>query len=59
MFDDLNAIRELMASGRVTPVVDRAFDLSETAEAMRYQDQGHARGKIGITVPVNRRMIRP
>jgi len=52
--DDLNAIRELMASGKVTPVVDRAFDLSETAEAMRYQDQGHARGKIVITVPVNR-----
>ena len=52
--DDLNAIRELMASGKVTPVVDRAFDLSETAGAMRYQDQGHARGKVVITVPVDR-----
>jgi NADPH:quinone reductase-like Zn-dependent oxidoreductase len=51
--DDLNAIRELMASGKVIPVVDRVFDLSETAEAMRYQDQGHARGKVVITVPVN------
>ena len=51
--DDLNAIRELMASGKVIPVVDRVFDLSETAEAMRYQDQGHARGKVIITVPVN------
>ena len=52
--DDLNVIRELMASERVTPVVDRVFDLSETAEAMRYQDQGHARGKVVITVPVDR-----
>ena len=52
--DDMDAIRELLASGKVTPVVDRAFDLSETAEALRYQDQGHARGKIVITVPVNR-----
>jgi NADPH:quinone reductase-like Zn-dependent oxidoreductase len=51
--DDLDAIRELMASGKVIPVVDRVFDLSETAEAMRYQDQGHARGKVIITVPVN------
>ena len=51
--DDLNVIRELMASGKVIPVVDRVFDLSETAEAMRYQDQGHARGKVIITVPVN------
>jgi len=49
--DDLNAIRELMASGKVVPVVDRVFDLSETAEAMRYLDQGHARGKVIITVP--------
>jgi NADPH:quinone reductase-like Zn-dependent oxidoreductase len=51
--DDLNAIRELMASGKVIPVVDRVFDLNETAEAMRYQDQGHARGKVIIRVPVN------
>ena len=49
--DDLNAIRELMASGKVIPVVDRVFDLSETAEAMRYQDQGHARGKIVLAIP--------
>jgi NADPH:quinone reductase-like Zn-dependent oxidoreductase len=50
---DLNVIRELMASGKVIPVVDRVFDLSETAEAMRYQDRGHARGKVIIRVPVN------
>lgn len=49
--NDLNAIRGLMASGKVIPVVDRVFDLSETAEAMRYQDQGHARGKVVIAIP--------
>jgi NADPH:quinone reductase-like Zn-dependent oxidoreductase len=49
--NDLNALRELMASGKVIPVVDRVFDLSETAEAMRYQDLGHARGKIVIAIP--------
>ena len=52
--EDLNVIREMMASGKVMPVIDRAFDLSETAEAMRYQDLGHARGKLVITVPVDR-----
>jgi NADPH:quinone reductase-like Zn-dependent oxidoreductase len=52
--EDLNVIREMMASEKVMPVIDRAFDLSETAEAMRYQDLGHARGKIVITVPVDR-----
>ena len=50
--NDLNAIRELMISGKVIPVVDRVFDLSETAEAMRYQDQGHAHGKVVIAIPL-------
>jgi len=50
---DLNTIRELMASGKVIPIVDSVFDLSETAQAMQYQDQGHARGKVIIAVPVN------
>jgi len=48
--NDLNVIRDLMASRRVIPVIDRVFDLSETAEAMRYQDRGHARGKVIIAV---------
>ena len=51
--NDLNFMRELLASGKVTPVIDRVFPLSETAEAMRYQDQGHARGKVVVTVPTN------
>jgi len=48
--DDLTALRDLMQSGKVTPVIDRTYKLSETAEAMRYLEQGHARGKVVITV---------
>ena len=48
--DDLTALRDLMQSGKVTPVIDRTYNLSETAEAMRYLEQGHARGKVVITV---------
>jgi NADPH:quinone reductase-like Zn-dependent oxidoreductase len=51
--NDLNVMCELLASGKVTPVIDRVFPLSETAAAMRYQDQGHARGKVVVTVPTN------
>jgi NADPH:quinone reductase-like Zn-dependent oxidoreductase len=37
-------------AGKVTPVIDRTYRLSETAEAMRYFEEGHARGKVIITV---------
>jgi NADPH:quinone reductase-like Zn-dependent oxidoreductase len=47
---DLQVLADLMASGKVTPVIDRKYPLSETAEAMRYLEQGHARGKVVITV---------
>jgi len=40
-----------MAAGKVTLIIDRVFPLSEAAEAMRYQDQGHARGKTVIALP--------
>jgi NADPH:quinone reductase-like Zn-dependent oxidoreductase len=46
---DLEVLRELMESGKITPVIDRQYKLSETAEAMRYLDQGRARGKVVIT----------
>ena len=46
--EDLGALRDLMAAGKLTPVIDRIYKLSETAEAMRYLEQGHARGKIVI-----------
>jgi NADPH:quinone reductase-like Zn-dependent oxidoreductase len=47
---DLIALKELVEAGRVTPVVDRRYPLSETAEAFRYLDEGHARGKVVIVV---------
>jgi NADPH:quinone reductase-like Zn-dependent oxidoreductase len=48
--EDLKLLGDLMQSGKVTPVIDRTYKLSETAEAMRYFEQGHARGKVVITV---------
>jgi NADPH:quinone reductase-like Zn-dependent oxidoreductase len=47
---DLLFIKELLESGKVVPVVDRCYPLSETAAALRYLGEGHARGKVVITV---------
>ena len=47
---DLEVVRELVESGRVSPVIDRTYPLSETPEAIRHLETGHARGKIVITV---------
>ena len=47
---DLELIRGLIEDGRVTPVVDRTYELSEVAEAFRYLGQGHARGKVVVTL---------
>ena len=47
---DINAMRELVEAGKVTPVVDRTYPLSDTADAFRYLGEGHARGKIVVTV---------
>jgi NADPH:quinone reductase-like Zn-dependent oxidoreductase len=46
---DLTTVRDLLASGQVTPVIDRCYRLSETREAFRYMEEGHARGKVIIT----------
>jgi NADPH:quinone reductase-like Zn-dependent oxidoreductase len=46
---DLTTVRELMATGQVTPVIDRHYRLTETPEAFRYMEKGHARGKVIIT----------
>ena len=48
--NDLVILKELIESGKVAPVVDRRYPLSETAEAMRYLGEGHARGKVVIKV---------
>jgi NADPH:quinone reductase-like Zn-dependent oxidoreductase len=47
---DLNILADLMQSGKITPVIDRTYKLNEIAEAFRYLEQGHARGKVVITV---------
>jgi NADPH:quinone reductase-like Zn-dependent oxidoreductase len=47
---DLAALGDLMQSGKVTPVIDRRYPLSESAAAMRYLEEGHARGKVVITM---------
>ena len=47
---DLLVLKELVEAGKVTPVVDRTYPLSEAAAAMRYLEAGQARGKVVITV---------
>jgi NADPH:quinone reductase-like Zn-dependent oxidoreductase len=48
--EDLVVLKELVESGKVTPVIDRTYPLSEVPEAFRYLGKGHARGKVVITV---------
>ena len=48
--EDLIVLRDLMAAGTVTPVIDRCYKLEEAPEAIRYLEDGHARGKVIITV---------
>lgn len=47
---DLMFIKELLEAGKVVPVIDRRYPLHETAEAIRYLEAGHARGKVIIVV---------
>jgi NADPH:quinone reductase-like Zn-dependent oxidoreductase len=51
--EDLTIMRELMEAGKVTPVIDRRYRLSEVPEAIRYLEEGHARGKVVITLEYN------
>jgi NADPH:quinone reductase-like Zn-dependent oxidoreductase len=48
--DDLLALKELLESGKVTPVIGRTFPLSQTPEAIGYFGEGHARGKVVISM---------
>jgi len=48
--EDLLVLKELIESGKVTPVIDRTYPLAEVPEAMRYLEGGHARGKVLITI---------
>ena len=48
--EDLIVMGDLMKAGRVTPVIDRRYRLSEVPDAIRYLEEGHARGKVVITL---------
>src|SRR5437879_9519253 len=47
---DLTIMHDLMKAGKVTPVIDKRYSLSEAPHAIRYQEEGHARGKVVITL---------
>jgi len=47
---DLDALRELIVAGKITPVIDKSYPLSETPEAFRFLEEEHPRGKVIITV---------
>jgi NADPH:quinone reductase-like Zn-dependent oxidoreductase len=48
--EDLAILRDLMEAGKVKPVIDRVYRLSEAAQAVHYLEQGHARGKVVIAI---------
>jgi NADPH:quinone reductase-like Zn-dependent oxidoreductase len=48
--DDLDYLGKLMADGKLVPVIDRRYTLAETAEALRYVEAGHSRGKVVIAI---------
>jgi NADPH:quinone reductase-like Zn-dependent oxidoreductase len=48
--EDMIVLKELVESGKVTPVIDRTYPLSDVPEAIRYLEEGHAQGKVVITV---------
>jgi NADPH:quinone reductase-like Zn-dependent oxidoreductase len=48
--DDLTLMGELIATGKLTPVIDRRYSLDEVSDAVRYVEEGHARGKVIVAV---------
>ena len=47
--EDMTIVGDLIATGKVTPVIDRRYKLSEVEEALHYLEEGHARGKVVIS----------
>lgn len=47
---DLIFLKEMIEAGKIKPVIDRSYPISQAAEALRYYAEGHARGKVVITV---------
>jgi NADPH:quinone reductase-like Zn-dependent oxidoreductase len=48
--EDLVALKELVEAGKVTPVVDRSYELGEVPDALQHQGHGHTQGKTVITM---------
>ena len=48
--EDMLALKELIESGKLTPVIDRTYPLAEAPRAIRYLEEGHAKGKVVLTV---------
>jgi NADPH:quinone reductase-like Zn-dependent oxidoreductase len=48
--NDLTYVKELIEAGKVKPVIDQCFPLSEAPEALRYYGQGRSRGKVVVTM---------
>jgi NADPH:quinone reductase-like Zn-dependent oxidoreductase len=48
--EDMIVLKELIEAGKVTPVIDRAYPLSDVPDAIRHMRQGRARGKLVITI---------
>jgi NADPH:quinone reductase-like Zn-dependent oxidoreductase len=49
--EDLEFLKGLFEAGRIRPVIDRRYPLAEVADAIRYLEEGHARGKVVVTMP--------
>ena len=48
--EDLLVLKDLLETGKIVPVIDRSYPLSEAAEALRYLEEGHAQGKVVIAI---------
>jgi NADPH:quinone reductase-like Zn-dependent oxidoreductase len=57
--EDLTTVGEFIAAGKVTPVIDKRYPLSEAAEAFRYMEKGHARGKVIVTLDCKTQTVVP
>lgn len=51
--EDLQFLKQLIESGEVMPVIDRTYPLTEVPEAISYLEEGHAKGKVMITLEHN------
>jgi NADPH:quinone reductase-like Zn-dependent oxidoreductase len=49
-YEDMIVLKEMIEAGKVRPVMDRTFPLSEAPKAIHYLEEGHARGKVAVTV---------